>query len=1323
MANSKHISQDEIQYIVDVESSKAQQEIHKLEKESAKLRSENKQRLNQLIQLEAQGKKNTSGYKALRKEYTDTGRQIRELTAKIGEQTSKLKVNDLTMNQLKKQAKQLQKELDNTVKSIHPEEYSKLEERLKAVKERMTELKSDAKSFKDTLKGDDVRNYIVGTGFVKLAELAGSKIKELKDEMFEFVSESVEMAEQVDGVSHAFEQLDQHQKILENLRKATKGTVNDMELMKAAVQAKDFRIPLEDLGKYLAFAQLKAQQTGQSVDYMTNSIVTGLGRKSKLILDNLGISASEIDEKVAETGDFMKAVASIVDNQLKNAGDTYVSAADRALRKATDLQNAQLALGQAVLPYKEAWEDATGTVQVNILRLTAYLLSHKKVLAAVTTATIGFTVAMTALNLQFRNWIKTTAAAKVATTAWATVTTTVKGFRLLGIAMLNCNKNAVRAEAAMKLFNKTCKANVYVAVATAIIAIGVALYSLINRHKQANKQVVDFMKVYKNLADEIKAQDNDLKKSANDSISERITKIKSLRNTINDANQTYAKRKQAIQDLQQLVPGYHATLDGEGKLFARNTKIIDAYISKLKQAAMAEAAYEKIKENNKKLLDAQDRMDDANRKIRNVRTNSKNKYGMDFDTMHMDDDGYVRYNDVHRDDDPRLLDETKLNYKWDAGAAADNIRANQAFIQQKEELARKEKAVIDTYSAQNDRLWAIVKKNGGTGQSILDPTFLKNTPTKTSTGDKVGQQQKSEFSNQRKEELAQQELLYNQALEALKQSLIQRKITQQEYNQQVLGIEMANAAKVYQIEQSYTKKAKNLVIKDANDKNRVILDQQANEENARKKFQDRNLEAMKQYYDALEKLQEDGMTPEQKQEKDYQLQLKALEVYYQTALDYAKAHGEDTLAVEKAYQDARDKMEKDHKKKLDDDHKTIREQIGLSNGEDQLAAEIQKRKELLDQHKITQQEYEESVDKLTQEHEQKRLQIRQQYGLASNQELFDAELEQLKQHLQNKEMTQEDYEKAVKKLKFDHWTEEFNYYSQLFGGAVTAIQDAEMANVDAKYDAEIEAARQAGKDTTDLENKKANEKLKIQKKYADVNFAIKASQIIASTAGSIMKALEDLGPIAGPIAAALMGVTGAAQLAAANAERQKVKRMTLNGSSSSSTASGSRVATGLESGGRVDVEREQDGKKFHASYDPDKRGYIDRPTVIVGEGPTGRSKEWVASNAALNNPTVAPLIDIIDRAQRVGQISTLDMRKYLMQRQVRGYAAGGSTTVAQPPMGAVSPTLPNDPQLVEQLYTVLSDLRDNGILSYVALDEFDAKQKLREQSRRIGSKA
>jgi hypothetical protein len=152
------------------------------------------------------------------------------------------------------------------------------------------------------------------------------------------------------------------------------------------------------------------------------------------------------------------------------------------------------------------------------------------------------------------------------------------------------------------------------------------------------------------------------------------------------------------------------------------------------------------------------------------------------------------------------------------------------------------------------------------------------------------------------------------------------------------------------------------------------------------------------------------------------------------------------------------------------------------------------------------------------------------------------------------------------------------------------------------------------------------------------------------------------------------------------------------------------------------VEREQDGKRFHASYDPGKRGYIDRPTVIVGEGPAGRSKEWVASNAALDNPTVAPLINIIDRAQHAGQISTLDMRKYLMQRQVRGLAGGGSITVAQPSMVTAPSNTADRSQLAEKLYAVLSDLRDNGIPAYVALDEFDAKQKMRDQARRIGSK-
>ncbi|NQU87133.1 MAG: hypothetical protein HQ541_15365 [Mariniphaga sp.] len=79
----------------------------------------------------------------------------------------------------------------------------------------------------------------------------------------------------------------------------------------------------------------------------------------------------------------------------------------------------------------------------------------------------------------------------------------------------------------------------------------------------------------------------------------------------------------------------------------------------------------------------------------------------------------------------------------------------------------------------------------------------------------------------------------------------------------------------------------------------------------------------------------------------------------------------------------------------------------------------------------------------------------------------------------------------------------------------------------------------------DMELEKAGDneekKKEIRKKYADINFVITASQIIANTAAAIMQGFAQLGPIGGAISAALLGVTGLAQLGIANAERQKVK--------------------------------------------------------------------------------------------------------------------------------------------------------------------------------------
>ena len=146
----------------------------------------------------------------------------------------------------------------------------------------------------------------------------------------------------------------------------------------------------------------------------------------------------------------------------------------------------------------------------------------------------------------------------------------------------------------------------------------------------------------------------------------------------------------------------------------------------------------------------------------------------------------------------------------------------------------------------------------------------------------------------------------------------------------------------------------------------------------------------------------------------------------------------------------------------------------------------------------------------------------------------------------------------------------------------------------------------------------------------------------------------------------------------------------------------------------------QDGKMFHADYDPDRRGFIDKPTVLVREGGYGHSKEWVASNAAVENPTIAPFIDIIDRAQRAGTIRTPDMNKFLIQQaQVR--ASGGYVTPSVNDVRDVVKDSYKD-TLIERLTDVLDRLSVDGIPASVSLNEIEQKQQLQDKARRFGSK-
>lgn len=1256
MAN-KHLTEDEIRYTVDVKTADAQKAIYTLEQQSKKLRSENKARLSQMISLEAAGRKETEAYRNLKKQYSDTSKEIRTLTSRIGEQTSKIDILDMSMVQLKKQQKSLQKELDNTVQSLNPEAYGVLEQRLKDVSGRISELKQNAKSFGELASDNTVNGVFLGNLLTKGAELFSEKVMEFKDSIAELVNGGLEMAEQADGVTKAFNDLNQ-EGLLDNLRKATKGTVNDVQLMTAAVKANDFRIPLEDLGKYLEFAQLKAQQTGQSVDYMTDSIVTGLGRKSPLILDNLGISAAEISEKTKETGDFMKAVAEIVDTQLAAAGETYISAADRAAQKTVELQNAQKALGDEILPLKEQWDDAYADMQLNTISLISWCVKHQGVVKTLGILLTAFTVVAIATSNAIKTNIVVTKGAAAAQQAWNVICATGTGLmKLLQAGFLLLTGRVTQAKAAWASMNATMKASVFGLIAAGVALLAMKLWDM--------KKAADASTLAQKALNNIRAE-------AQKQVVEEKLKLENLVKVAKDEKLSMDERYKAVDALNKIVPQYNATIDKTTKKFRASDKALKAYINNLVKLYEVQGAKKQIQSLAEQRAELEVKLAGAKKNLSGAKSAQGVSYTTSWGAVGNTQSDAVGHFQSQVNSISNSIKRLDAQINAITGAFGEGIR--QQTVKESSEPEVPDSGI----------------GGGGGGKGGGGHTGTVNTTTTQPDPDDIASKK---FSENRQADIDAANQDYQQDVNNWNMALARKKVSQDKYDLAMQALKTQHTANILAIETSYSEQSQNIGIADGAKKKALQDKQQANLRAAEQAHFDQQVAVEQAYQDALAKVMEQGETQQEltlEQQRDQKLEV--LKGYYQAALNMAKQNGEDTTQLEKAYKDIRAQIQKEY---------------------------ITKQKEQLD------------------EQDEKKKQARQALGFDQQSE-YDRQLQQLKQALDNQYITQQEYEQRVQQLKKESFMKQAEYYTNLFSNAVTSLQNAEMANVDAKYDAEIKAAEGNTALQEKLEKKKANEKLKIQKKYADVNFAMQVAQIISNTAVSIMKAYSELGPIAGSVAAALMGVTGAAQLAVANAERQKVKRMTLNGSASGTSSAGSRVASGRESGGRIDVEREQDGKHFNAEYAPGKRGYVDHPTVIVGEGPRGRSKEWVASNAALENPTIAPLINLMDAAQRAGQIRTFDMSKYLMAMQGRalgGSIARQSARISQEiaPGGAdfyvrTQESAHRDAGNAtsgrnnDELLELLRELKRDGIRSFVSLSDLDAKQELRNQARKFAKK-
>lgn len=280
--------------------------------------------------------------------------------------TAKGQMNDYksTIEQLTMQYNRMTEAQKNTIGQDYLQSIEQMKQKYHAVSEEIQEMNRSLNNVKLPDMKDGGGGLLAGLGDKMSGALqvfAGNMLTKgvsmLTSELTDSVQESIELARQGEGIRIAFERIGRGD-LLGELRQATHGTITDLELMKAAVRFDDFKLPLDQLGTMLAFAQQKAKDTGQSFDYMVDSIVTGLGRQSPKILDNLGLSITEIHQKTKETGDMTKAVGEIIREQMEKAGDYVETAADRAARATVDTKNRMEELGRSAMPVAEEFSTA-----------------------------------------------------------------------------------------------------------------------------------------------------------------------------------------------------------------------------------------------------------------------------------------------------------------------------------------------------------------------------------------------------------------------------------------------------------------------------------------------------------------------------------------------------------------------------------------------------------------------------------------------------------------------------------------------------------------------------------------------------------------------------------------------------------------------------------------------------------------------------------------------------------------------------------------------------------------------------------------------------
>ena len=809
------------------------------------------------------------------------------------------------------------------------------------------------------------------------------------------------------------------------------------------------------------------------------------------------------------------------------------------------------------------------------------------------------------------------------------------------------HKNTTRCTAALRLMRIELLKNPYTALLALLVAAGVAIYQLAKKTEQASAAMKAHQEVVKKVNEEYASQE---------------AKIKTLVAAINDENLSNYTRKQRLAELKELIPDYNAELNEEGRLINNNKEAIDQYLVSLEKQIKLKAYQEELEElyKKKRNLESQEsEQSDAywdtrqqntlsgyNRnsltakisrlfgteketnQLKALQTTQKDLAGIESAIAQINNDilrteatatSLTGTNKENINTETSLIkkleaEKKKVQEQWAEDSEANIAKKNKEIeridteIKRLNELGKvKKKAAAGEYKntetdatlkpleIEHEKRMLLIKENRekenkteaqyileGTAENLryyreridalqkleaktpankkklLDEIHKLETEAQTAIFTETGKQEDARIKlvqEKRDERLKIETAYYNVQKDTMEKAVLNRSITQEAADAYMLEVEAEHAAELLEINRTYQDDIAALEITGKQKRIETATEAaDAVRESEMKLLRDRAAIAQKVREITSVPVGINGM------QEMHRKQVQDVETTYNAIIEIARQAGISTVNLEEQKNREINRLNYEYQSSI----YQIQAEIGLS----------------------WQQQHEQELARLKHLHDE---------GLIDEKKYQVLRLKEGKKNI----------------LKY------FQYYSALSSSMVNSIQEAEIASVEAKYAVLIQEAENNGEDTAALEEEKENKKLEIQKKYADLQFAMKCSQIIADTAVAIMETHASLGgwTPAAIAAAAIMGVTGAAQLALAEVEREKVKNMSVSNTAGSKKVTAERVVSGSSGGGYSEGGYTGPGGRYEVAG-------------VVHKG------EYVVPQPEMNNPKVIDAVSTIEAIRR-----------------------------------------------------------------------------------------